>query len=721
MASKKEELTILVRLQDFASKSLSRVGKSIANFGRSSVNAFKSVARQVFSLKGALVTAFGVGSLSALSTYAGEIVEVERSFGRLTESIGQDSGEILASLKRGFRGAVSESEALKQANTALLFGIADTPKEFEELATIARRLGAAVGKDAGESFGDLTTALARSSPLILDNLGISLKLTEAYKVQAEVLGKTVEELTDTEKSQAFLTAALEKGREVVSRLGPDVDTLQTQWGGLKAELRDLADIVLKSVAPAIGRGFSDIAKTLRESRPKILEFFAGLIEDAGKFVAEATKVFAGFDLTLGDLARPFLRIEEAILRVQTFNARNRAKSQQILVEALEKRERTVFPKSLQALEAQRKRIIDERNALIKVDNEFSRLATALERVENSLSSGKVSAVNRSRGIANEIESAAKEAADNLRESARGARLELEVDLVAGPTEDVFRDFQRQIAEEQAEVQAKLSAQPQAGFLSGFFDSARQGFREVGATSRNFVEELTIAYGVFGNKAAESIQRVVDRARELRAVQEEIERTTFLGGLTAGARELESQIKGVGEITSEVLVTGVGAFSSGITDAFLDAATGARTAKEAFSEFAVSFLRQIAQLITQQLIFNAIAGAFGGGGGGGGGGAVTQSVAGSIASGFTGIPTFGDGGVVTKRTLAIVGDKGPERIIPERDFQRMGGQVSMTINFNDLQVRDDRDIELIKRVSREAVAEAYERSFSFRNRLSDRSR
>ena len=46
-------------------------------------------------------------------------------------------------------------------------------------------------------------------------------------------------------------------------------------------------------------------------------------------------------------------------------------------------------------------------------------------------------------------------------------------------------------------------------------------------------------------------------------------------------------------------------ASGLSQAFVDFASGAKSAKEAFGQFAISFLRQIAQMILQQTLLNAI--------------------------------------------------------------------------------------------------------------------
>lgn len=74
-------------------------------------------------------------------------------------------------------------------------------------------------------------------------------------------------------------------------------------------------------------------------------------------------------------------------------------------------------------------------------------------------------------------------------------------------------------------------------------------------------------------------------------------------------------------------------STGLSDALLNVADGTQSAGQAFRQFAADFLRQLAQMILKQMIFNAISGATGGGGIGG---AVAGAAAGAFAEGgYTG--------------------------------------------------------------------------------------
>ncbi len=60
----------------------------------------------------------------------------------------------------------------------------------------------------------------------------------------------------------------------------------------------------------------------------------------------------------------------------------------------------------------------------------------------------------------------------------------------------------------------------------------------------------------------------------------------------------------------------------------------------------------------------------------GGETLTQKVADRAANRLTSVPQFGDGGYVDRPTLAVVGEKEPEYIIPKSKVPAMGSSVTV---------------------------------------------
>ena len=161
------------------------------------------------------------------------------SFERLAKGIGQNSERILAAITKGAQGTVSQMDMMRQANQAILLGIPVTAAQMEELSRVALRLGRAVGRGPADALGDLITGFGRMSPLILDNLGLTLKAEEAYENYAKSIGKTVEQLTDAEKRIGFFSEGMKKARERSEQLGEMTGGLTERWAKLGAQFEDV--------------------------------------------------------------------------------------------------------------------------------------------------------------------------------------------------------------------------------------------------------------------------------------------------------------------------------------------------------------------------------------------------------------------------------------------------------------------------------------------------
>ena len=60
--------------------------------------------------------------------------------------------------------------------------------------------------------------------------------------------------------------------------------------------------------------------------------------------------------------------------------------------------------------------------------------------------------------------------------------------------------------------------------------------------------------------------------------------------------------------------------------------------------------------------------------------------------LAGIPKLATGGIVTEPTIAMIGEAGPEAVVPLDGSNNIGGGISITIE--NLSVRNDQDVKLI---------------------------
>lgn len=214
-----------------------------------------------------LVAAIGVAVVGAGKAIRFE--ELNQGFESIASSIGAGSGA-LERFQEASRGTVSQLDLLQQFNNAVLLGAVKTEDQFSRLIEASRRLGKAVGRDAGDALSDLSIGIGRQSRLILDNLGILVRVTEAQKSYADSVGRTVASLTEAERRQAFLNAAFAAIDERLARLGPEVETTGDRWRRFKSTVEDLVTTIGRGLLPILDR----ILPPLTELGRKLSEFLS---------------------------------------------------------------------------------------------------------------------------------------------------------------------------------------------------------------------------------------------------------------------------------------------------------------------------------------------------------------------------------------------------------------------------------------------------------------
>lgn len=207
-------------------------------------------------IAGSVVTA-GLQKLSSefsrLLDVGLQVDKIEVAYTRLTSSVGQNGDAMLVAMRRGTSGLVENVNLMQAANKAILLGLPVTTSSMGELATAATSLGRAMGQDATKSLDDLIVALGRVSPMILDNLGLSVKVGDANEVYAASLGKTVEQLTEAEKKQAFYNAAMAAARAKVKELGPAQLTFTEQMSAAWTSVSNGVVSTISTINTAMGR------------------------------------------------------------------------------------------------------------------------------------------------------------------------------------------------------------------------------------------------------------------------------------------------------------------------------------------------------------------------------------------------------------------------------------------------------------------------------------
>ena len=209
----------------------------------------------------------GIKQVIQFAQQASKVQNMQKGFENLTGST-ESAAAGMSKLRAATQGTVSDFNLLQQANNAMILGVTKNTDEMSEMFSLAKRLGDALGRDTASSVESLVTGIGRQSRLMLDNIGIIVKSEEAYENYANQLKKSKDELTDTEKKQAFMNAALDAAREKVDKLGPKTKQTSDQFAQFGATMTNIGIILGGQVAPVLGdfaEGISEFINDLLQS------------------------------------------------------------------------------------------------------------------------------------------------------------------------------------------------------------------------------------------------------------------------------------------------------------------------------------------------------------------------------------------------------------------------------------------------------------------------
>lgn len=200
--------------------------------------------------------------------YAEQAAKYEQSrqaFNSMAEGMGADAEKVFERVRKLSGGLIDDNALIESMNKAISLGI--PIEKLGDLMLIARAKSRDMGITTTQAFNDIATGIGRGSPLILDNLGLVMKVGTANEQMAASLGKTVQELTDKEKKMAILNATIDAGKEALSRHNLEVLTDKERMDSLGASAANLGielGKLLKGPVSDVSSGLASIVKNINE-------------------------------------------------------------------------------------------------------------------------------------------------------------------------------------------------------------------------------------------------------------------------------------------------------------------------------------------------------------------------------------------------------------------------------------------------------------------------
>ena len=240
MADKPLNIPIRVKGARKAKQELGGVDKTISKIGKSAL-----IAGSAFLSARGLVT--GLQKSIELSS---KFNAVSKGFDNLAKSSGFSANTL---------------DKLTKATDGTMNSI-NSDDQMAQMFDTAQRLAEALGQDTAFGIQSIVTGLGRQSKLMLDNLGIMVDVEKANSDYAASLNISTSALTDNQKKQAFVNAAMSSANELVSKLGSETTTAQKEMAKLNATMDAVAIEIGKDLEPALIIGARAMNKFVEETK-----------------------------------------------------------------------------------------------------------------------------------------------------------------------------------------------------------------------------------------------------------------------------------------------------------------------------------------------------------------------------------------------------------------------------------------------------------------------
>lgn len=145
--------------------------------------------------------------------------------------------------KQGITTQASQQSLMRMARANISWA------EASKLAAIAQGSAVVAGMNSSDAFNRLVTGIQKMEPELLDELGITLRRTDAYDKYAASVGKNAKSLTDQEKQQAILNEIYRQSEAVLGVYDAAMETSGKKQASLARLIEETQNNVGKLLLP----------------------------------------------------------------------------------------------------------------------------------------------------------------------------------------------------------------------------------------------------------------------------------------------------------------------------------------------------------------------------------------------------------------------------------------------------------------------------------------
>lgn len=257
-------LNIIVSAKDQASGALGKIRGSLGGLGKAAAGVGLGV--------GVAGVAVG-GAFAKMALDAAPLEGIQKSFEGVTKSFEGGSGAMLAAMKKGSKGMITNRDLMTSFNKAAQLVSKDFAQKLPDAMGHLGKVSAATGQDMDYMMDSLVTGIGRLSPMILDNLGIQVSLTEANEVYAASIGKSAGELTKAEQQTALMNQVMEKLATNTADMPDITDNASTKMAQLGTMFSDVKDRIGVALLPILTKLMEKVIAFADQYLPPLLDAF----------------------------------------------------------------------------------------------------------------------------------------------------------------------------------------------------------------------------------------------------------------------------------------------------------------------------------------------------------------------------------------------------------------------------------------------------------------
>jgi len=242
-------IEITIKGVDKTSKAFKTSEKATKGF-KDALSGMVKVAGGAAAVAITLKKAFDIGREGAV------ILQTAESWEFLLDKV-RAAPDLLDQLTAASHGTISSQELMSSTMTLLAGAsgelatqLANQTPQLMEIAKAANKLNPALG-DTAFMYQSIATGVKRASPMILDNLGLTIRIGKANEKYAKQLGKTVEALTAEEKQLALLNATLEAGDDLIAQVGGTTESATDSFDQLAVIMEEAGDSLKTRLYPIL--------------------------------------------------------------------------------------------------------------------------------------------------------------------------------------------------------------------------------------------------------------------------------------------------------------------------------------------------------------------------------------------------------------------------------------------------------------------------------------